>query len=178
MQQNSVRDCQNSSGSCSDRDSTYGMFQNSETNPMETNNGPFQEEVVQAKLQPAAQRNGFDMDEEINKNHESFSGSKVSSECDMETMPLKTNTHITKLAHKEGKSREFGSPITGFRVNLAATPRVPVDASCKNPKPSHVPPGLPSISDSRSATPTLIKPGYDWIKKNQDPHKHQVFFVS
>ncbi|CAM8952890.1 unnamed protein product [Rhodiola kirilowii] len=164
VQRKSIAESQNSNSSCSDKDSlqsrgknTSGMVCNSEVNATETDCASFQREVKRDHHMSAKAKNGAADGEEKEK-HEVSRGFQVSTECDMETKSL----NFFKMALKEGKLREFGSPLSGNRVEAAAS----------YPKPSPVASGVKSNIESCCAAP--VKPSFDSIKRKQDLLKHQT----
>ncbi|CAM8910219.1 unnamed protein product [Rhodiola kirilowii] len=177
VRRRSMAESQNSCSSCSDKDSmhsreknTCGMVCNSDANATETYCASFQDEVKQEHHLSAVKRNEVDMDHEKNEIHEASCGSQVCSESNKESKPPKTIKGIMK-ALKEGKLREFSSPLRGNRAK-AASQKTTVEASSKIPKPSPAAPVLKSNADSCCAA--TIKPSFALTKRKQDPLKHQI----
>ncbi|CAM8913442.1 unnamed protein product [Rhodiola kirilowii] len=177
VRRRSMAESQNSCSSCSDKDSmhsreknTCGMVCNSDANATETYCASFLDEVKQEHHLSAVKRNEVDMDHEKNEIHEASCGSQVCSESNKESKPPKTIKGIMK-ALKEGKLREFSSPLRGNRAK-AASQRTTVEASSKIPKPSPAAPVLKSNADSCCAA--TVKPSFALTKRKQDPLKHQI----
>ncbi|CAM8916655.1 unnamed protein product [Rhodiola kirilowii] len=177
VRRRSMAESQNSCSSCSDKDSmhsreknTCGMVCNSDANATETYCASFQDEVKQEHHLSAVKRNEVDMDHEKNEIHEASCGSQVCSESIKESKPPKTIKGIMK-ALKEGKLREFSSPLRGNRAK-AASQKTTVEASSKIPKPSPAAPVLKSNADSCCAA--TVKPSFALTKRKQDPLRHQI----
>lgn len=157
-------DSQNSSSSCSDKDSTISTEKNIPVMVVNSSTKGTDTEMV------SDDDIGYDMPHPMDDQH-----------CNSDVMKptndeFKLNTEVKQrktiksifLALKEGRARESSSPLRSSR------PRPSVEVASKIPKPSIIPPSVKPSSDSPNVGTTKISP--DSLKRahGSSSVKHQL----
>lgn len=167
---------QNSSSSCSDKDSSVSTEKNipvvvycenkaTETDIASDDDDVDYENSAQNHEQQCAAECAGNMHEEVLKsaNNEPKSNS--------EAKPSKTIKNII-MALRDGKTRENSSPVRSNRGR--AVQRANIEASPKIPKTTIVPPTVKHAPDFQTVAPARISPDSAKRVHGSSPLKHQV----
>lgn len=158
----SMAESQNSSSSCSDKD-TF-VFSEKNTSPVAVN---YDYKSTETDMTSFDDEVGFDEQETVKPSHDE-------QRSDVELKQPKTLRNIF-MALKEGKIRENSSPLRGSRTRTGmSTQRTNTEISAKVPKPGNLPPVSKPNVDTASALP--VKPSFDSSKRIQASNslKHQL----